>query len=63
MNKTDNISSFIQNCNDSLAKHFFLQTPKIEVHQDRDSISKVKYADTQFFTKIIFITSISPCET
>lgn len=63
MNKTDNISSFIQNCALSLAKHFFTNISNIEVHQDRDNISKVKYSDTQFFTKIIFITSISPCET
>lgn len=42
----------------------FLQTAKIEVHQDRDFVSKVMYdADTYSFINILFLTSISPCET
>jgi len=63
MNQTDNLSSFIQNCARSLIKNYFTNIANIEVHQDRDFISRVKYADTQFFTKILFLTSISPCET
>ena len=63
MIKTDNLSSFIQNCALSLTRNFFTNIANIEVHQDKDFISKSKYADTQFFTKIIFLTSISPCET
>ena len=40
------------------------QTPKIEVHQDRDFISKViPDAGTYSFINILFLTSISPCET
>ena len=57
MNKTDNISFFIQNCAFSLTTKFFTNIANIEVHQDRDFISKVKYADTQFFTKILFSIS------
>lgn len=63
MNKIDNLSSFVQNCALSLTRNFFTNIANIEVHQDRDFISNVKYADTQFFTKILFLTSISPCET
>lgn len=40
-----------------------IQTPKIEVHQDRDLIYRNKYTDKCFFTNILFLTSISPCET
>lgn len=40
-----------------------IQTPKIEVHQDRDLIYRNKCADKCFFTNILFLTSISPCET
>ena len=47
----------------SVSKNF-LQSAKIEVHQDRDFISKViPDADTYSFINILFLTSISPCET
>ena len=38
-------------------------TKQVEVHQDKDYISNLMYADSSFFLNILFATSISPCET
>ena len=40
-----------------------IQNTKIEVQQDKDYISSLVYADSSFFTYVLFATSISPCET
>ena len=60
---TSNTFAFIQNRVISLTKNFFAKNTNVEVHQDRDLISLVKYSDNHFFTSVIFLTSISPCET
>ena len=59
MNKLTSIKNILS----CWTKPFFLQNTKIEVHQERDNVSKVIYKDTHFFTSILFLTSISPCET
>ena len=40
-----------------------LQAPKIEPHSNRDISYKVTSTDKCFFTHVLFMTSITPCET